>query len=464
MQTVKDEKNVFPLNALNSDVKKYIKSVSDCDKISENITATALLNACGYALSNFYECEVKSGWVERPNLWSIISISSGMGKSVITRRIFKHINKKFIEISDKSKKDLSIYNQWKEKTKRKRELKLEEDVELRNWLCDNGFPTGSVPQKPKKMEMLAHDFTFEKVLQILDENNGRGFLLIDEEVAGLFKQFNRYRPGNDEETFLKLWGYDVISRVRVDEKNSSLIKDPNVSVFGATQKELLFDIYTKARIVNGNIFRFLFCVDHGDDNNNKNPFDALMKVEDVMMPFFYKYLNSYHFEVQQINLPLEDGALDYLSKWREDCFEKYITDMGMDKAIYKSIMGKMDSYIVRIAIVLNRLDSFFTNKDFNEIRIQDLVNAAKIVNFYVIEIQNVLNLTRLNYRKHLTNKEEIKFYEKILPASAPYFDIVKSIEHYLGYSVDQASATLSRWQENGLVKRNAKGMIYKTVL
>lgn len=77
--------NKFPIEAFTPQVADYIRYVSKSNMISENIVASAALSAAGFVTSNNYELDasnLRPMWKERPNLWNIIALSSGIGKSV----------------------------------------------------------------------------------------------------------------------------------------------------------------------------------------------------------------------------------------------------------------------------------------------------------------------------------------------------------------------------------------------
>jgi len=450
------KKNKFPIEAFTKVVHDHVLMQSEYNKINPNVVASAVLNSCGYILSNFYEVEIKTGWREKSNLWSIIALSSGMGKSVIMRHVFKDAYEKQGELVKRYKSEDDVIREWKGMIKGKKSVNIEEEPELRNWLHSKGLT--NPPNKAKEFVMFSDDFTFEKLLKILDDNDGRAFMIRADEIMGLFNSFNRYRAGNDEETLLKLWGYDALMRNRINEEGNNYVSKPLVSLFGATQIEMLFDMYSQHRIINGNIFRILFCLD--DEIKTKNVFEETIKYVNSLEEFNKKYLSMYENPVNHQLLPLDDDCMSFLNSWRNDSDKKYTSDGKLKIGTYNNIMGKMDSYIFRIAIILNRLDNFYGVQS-SSIRVTDLVNSAKIIDFYVKEVINVLELTSLNYRKHLNGETEINFFENILPQSGPYFDVIKSMEHYLKYSQKDCHRLLASWIEKGILRRNAKGMVYK---
>ena len=456
------DENQFPINAFTPAVSDYVVMLGHHNKINKNVVASSILNACGFVLSDIYEVSVKQGWIERSNLWTMISLPSGMGKSVIMRCVYQPIINYQVKLTNDVKKHNNLVKEWKGILKANK-IKtttnyLDENPELRNWLSKNNFGEES-PEYKKYRNIFSDDFTFEKLISMLDENEGHGFLIRADEILGLFKMFNKYRKGNDEETLLKLWGYDAIKTDRKDEESNYVVDCPIISLIGATQKDMLFDIYTEDRKKNGNVFRFLFCLD--DENVVKNVFDNNQTYDNILERFMNHYLVM--FEGTKVNktLPMDEGCNDYLAKWRNDCYDKYIVLQKMGLDYFNSIMGKMDSYIIRISIILNRLDNYYSQEKNNSIRIQDLMNAANIIDYYIVELMNILKLTHIGYHKFLKSDDEIDFYENELGSQQPYFDIIKKIENRFEITNSKANILLTKWQEVGLLKRNSKGIIYK---
>jgi hypothetical protein len=456
--------NRFPIDAFTPKIRDYIQLLSRNNKIHENVVASSVLNACGFVLSDIYDIEVSKGWKERSNIWTVISLNSGMGKSVIMRTVYQPIIDYQSTLIEENKKHNNLVNEWRALLKacnvKSTGNYLDENPELRNWLKNHNF-NDTPPDYKKQVNLFSDDFTFEKLLTMLGDNGGHSFLIRADEVGGLFKMFNRYRQGNDEETLLKLWGYDAVKRDRMNNENDSYIMLPIVSLFGATQKQMLFDMYTDDRISNGNIFRFLFTLD--EELKTKNVFEEKDAYENELLSFFKTYLPKFSTEKINETLIMEEGCRETLQEWRENCKIKYVDEANVNIDRYNSIMGKMDSYIFRIAIVLNRLDSFYSTQRHVFVRNEDLLNSARIIDFYFNEIINVLNLTSIKYRKFLTDEKEIDFYENHLQPQQQYFDIIKLMELKLELTRAKADHLFLKWCEIGLLKRNSKGVVIKKV-
>lgn len=335
--------------------------------------------------------------------------------------------------------------------------------ELRNWLINNKLDPDTLPQSQKLINIFSDDFTFEKLKKMIAENNEHSFLIRADEILGTFKTFNQYKKGggNDEETLLKLWDYAPIKCDRMGDDNCFYINNPTVSLFGATQKEMLFEMFSDHRIKNGSVFRFLFSVD--DSVLTKNPFieESDFSKDNILKSFLDdNLLRILTTENKRQILKMEDGCKKFVGDWREKCNTHYTKIIEVET--FNSIMGKMDSYILRIAIILNRLCCHYENLTEN-IRVIDLENASKIIDYYIREIIDVLEYTMIYHRRFLKNQNEIDFYENYISQSIPYFELIKGMEVCLYYTQKQAYNTFFQWLHNGIIKRNSKGIIYKVI-
>ena len=90
----------------------------------------------------------------------------------------------------------------------------------------------------------------------------------NDELAGWFKNFNRYNKGSDEEYWLKLFNANPSFSDRKGVKNSVYISRPFISVVGTIQNGILNELAQGSRTSNGFIDRLLFVM---PDNQDKQP-------------------------------------------------------------------------------------------------------------------------------------------------------------------------------------------------
>jgi hypothetical protein len=301
--------------------------------------------------------------------------------------------------------------------------------------------------------------------QIMDDehNNGKSILVQYDEIAGLFKDFNKFRAGSDEESWLKFWNYYGLKKSRVSDEASNYINETNVSIIGTTQLRALYDIFTDARIDNGNVYRYLFTIDENEEK--RNVFDDLLEYKDVDVSLEYnqmlkKFLLLYEYpNLMRTSLKLDENGYKYVKEWRDEMNAK---DFGIDNKVYNSIFAKMDSYIFRIAIILNRIRCYFDENLLDDlITVEDLRNSAEILNYYINNTIYILGKIDIKLFQNFQSDKEMTFYEA-LPAIFTAKDFIDKALIELGLRTRTAERRLKKWCELKLIQKKSLGEYYKT--
>lgn len=472
--------NEFPIDAIPEFLRKNIIDYCEINRAHLDSIATNILNICGFVLCNDFQVTVKRGWIERPNLWTIQIAKTGSGKSHQFDDAINRVNYKDASLHDNYNEKMSIYQGYLDLHK---SVKKDDNgaVQLRNYLhsydlshmVDSIEENGPEVLKPIKLNCSVENFTFEGLYKTLENNSKKPLLIKYDEVKGLFNSFNRFTKSDDEEAFLKLYNYSSFKKTRQDENASAYIKEKTVSLIGTTQKAALFDIFKEHRIENGNVFRFLFVVD--ENYESVNVFKSLNAdtVGSNPLEQFYKfcdfYLNNFELDDVKKNLVMTDECYDYLATWRDEMNSKFTTK-GYDIEIYDAAMGKMDSYIHRIAIIISRLRLFNEYESTfnghllldNKIELIDYQNSAKLVEYYVKTLFKITEMVVLKYNKFFKNKEEIEFFEDLTNSFS--FSMFK-IQHskMMGVHIKTSEKRLRQFVSVGLIKKNRNGEYYKTI-
>lgn len=451
----------FPLSALHPKFAELIKEVSECKKFNTDALATNYLNACGNTLLNAYELQISSDWIERSNLWTIHVANSGTLKSHIFNSAIMPIIQKDRDLRQLCKLNNAKYFEYIDfvKTIKNEENKAEL---ITDWLQSNNLT--AIPALKKQIECAVQNISTEKMYELLDDehNCGRSILVQYDEIAGLFKDFNKFRAGSDEESWLKFWNYYGLKKSRVSEDSSNYVSETNVSIIGTTQIKALFDIFTDQRIENGNIYRFLFTIDECDDK--KNVFEYLPGKKDVDMTQDYnqmlkEFLQYYDFSsVMRTTLKMDDSCYDYIKSWRDEMNNR---DFGIDNKTFNAIMAKMDSYIFRIALIINRIRCYY-DKTLQEefIDVNDLKNSSLIVNYYIHNIIYILSRIDIKLFQNFNNDKEIQFYNT-LPDTFTTKQFVDKAIIQITKSQRTAERILRKWCELKLIHKKSMGEYYK---
>lgn len=459
--------NRFPIECIEPEFATIISEFSRINVVEEGLVATSILNSMGFFLSNSYVLEVRENWEERANIWGIIATHTGLGKSVTMKYTTSSIVKLQNLLIETTKKHNALYDEWLSMLKANKikiyDGYLDEHPELRNWLSKNGFNQTPPVYKPL-VNVYVDDFTFEKLGTILEDNAGHALCITTDELLSLFKCFNAYRKGSDDEKFLKLWSYAPYKADRVTQGRSYYVKNPTISVMGATQPDFLSKIFTDDRKANGNIFRFLFAIDK-KKISTKNVFLKMEKNLDssIYYRFLDKYLTTFIGLKGEERLRLNPDCLRYVGQWRDKMEIKYVKNQEQDVNDFNGIMGKMDSNLFRVSIILHAMHEYINGTMSDEISLDTITKSSKIIEYYINEIFYVMSYTNIGYKKHLKDNIEIDFYENVMPNVIPLNELTLLMEKSLSYSRWKIRNKINKWVEVGVIKVTGANIIHKNI-
>lgn len=436
------KENNFPITVFHSQLQKTINNIHKVYESNIDAIASNMLSVMAYPLNNSYEVEIKKDWIIRPNLWILNFAPSGSGKSALLKMLTKSINSKQVEVKKDYAKKLITYDRLTE-------------------------------SEPKNLTLTLNGYTPEGMAKVLSSsgNNGKALLITSDEISGMFKSFNQYSKGSGEEDFLEYFDYSSKNIARANRENDVFISEKNVSIIGLTQVKKAFEIMTEDRINNGNAFRFLYVIENEIDIN-KNSFKNLDNTIDYMSDFndmiqyFLQGIDDY--ELIRKQLILSDECKYYLPVWIEDVKQKY----DIDRGVLMSILGKMDAYLLKFAIVLNRTRVYFedmeTNKQFKfkssdlNISIEDIKNAALLAEYFISNSIQILNKVSNPTDKYFKTELEKEIFENI-PDTFNTSDFINAFKAKGKMSDKTAQRRLKDYQNQNIVGRNKLGEYYKKI-
>jgi hypothetical protein len=427
-----------------------------------------MLTAIAYSLNNTYEVEPIKGRMIRPNLWSLYVSPSGAGKSPLMEAITFPIKEKEKELKQQYIKQLAQFQLYSDERKKGCLKDAEQDV-IDEWLMDN-FGCKNTPEEPKNLTLVIGKYTGEGMDRVLSDkyNDGKAVLLVSDEILSILKSFNQYNRGGGEEDFLKYFNYSSESIIRADTAKQIYIREKNVSVMGCTQSDTIYDVLPPQRISNGNAFRWLYIVEDVIDVD-KNAFEAMLLTQpdvDVMEAYnnmIKRFLYFYNTSVQRIQLKISEECIRYAANWLNEVKK---TDYEIDIKTLINITSKMEDYLIKIAIVLNRSRKYLDNPDFNvddmAIELIDMENSAKVVNYFINNTIKILNKVSDSSNKHFKTEDEKEFYENLPDTFINTVFTGLYVSKGFG-SLRTAQRRLKIWQskEVKLIARNSKGEYYK---
>lgn len=458
--------NSFPIEVFNPKLQDIANDYVRMYESNINAVCGVMLTTMAFPLNNYYEIKITANHIVRPNLWFMYIAYPSTGKSPLINTIIKSIRVKDQDLMKAYNKNMSLFIEY---SKLKKEFKSEPQL-LTEWVDNNC--QGIVPTEPRKLNILLHQSTTEALNKAMNvkENDGRSIMYFVDEILGIYNSFGKYSGGKSsgEEEFNRLFNYDGenISRVSGDVN----VSEKNISIIATTQPDISYDVISKQRIGNGNAFRWLYFMDE-QLNLSKNNIRSTMDIDNEYNPLsefnamISNYLQDYNLDINnRIELKLSRECREIVADCIDDWNNKArFNEYDIDAKTFQSITGKMQDYIFKFAIVLNRTNQYFNRLSPSiDITTTDINSAVKLANYYILNSIKVLNKVMDSSSKFFKSSEEQQFYEN-LPDTfiSGDFDNLY-ISKQLGV-LRSAQRLRKKWSSKDfkLIAKNAKNQYYK---
>jgi len=425
----------FPIEVFPLDLQKYIVSCNETLSSSIDYLGCSLLWMTSIMVGNSINIEVKKGWKETANVWIALIGKAGIGKT-------PSINNITFPLTNKNSREIKEYIKNYEKYEAFLELD-KKDQDLTEQI-----------KKPKKTQFIVNDITLEALVDLHGENkNGIGVL--KDELAGWFKDMNKYRQGSDLEHWLSSWSGKEINMNRKTAK-SSFVDKAFIPVLGGIQPAIMDAFYTEENKDSGFIDRMLFSypeleVDMYSENEMKEEY----------LTWYEDYILSMQGELKKLTQYNDDGDIEpvtaYFSaeakaEWIRVFNEITLRQKSDEENEYmKSMLPKQKSYIPRFALLLNILNSF--NEEgcpINEISKDSVLKAEKLSNYFVAMSKKIKSnsIESSNIKKVIEKSEGKNNYDKFVK--------VYEIDKKLSKSKIADTLGLSRQQVYNYIKTYEK--------
>ena len=395
---------IFPIDVFPKPIQDYILECNETLDSSIDYMGCSMLWLISVIVGNSIQIEVKKGWNETATIWLAVVGKAGLGKTPSIHNIIKPLlsaNNKEIKNYIKQLEKYEYYESLN-----KKEKEAHEEI-----------------HKPKKCQFIANDITIEALVELHQENpNSVG--VFKDELAGWFKDMNKYREGSDLEFWLSTWSGKAISLNRKTAK-SAFVDKPLVSVLGGIQPSILNSFYTEDNKDNGFMDRMLLSYpDLSIDNWNDKEmnYDTIQWYYDSIISFYetIKYKVVEFDEEGDIKPKTAVIPNDSKKEWIR-VFNEYSSIQNSDEEneYMKSMLPKQKSYLPRFALLVNTLDSFFdeTHKsNALEISKESILKAEKLSKYFIAMAKKIkVNTIEVNEMKTIiTNNKSKSNKEKYL--------------------------------------------------
>lgn len=341
IKKLKKEKINVPIDVFPLEIQEFILNYYNHYKYPISYYFGSVLSVAGTAIGNAYSAQYHEGWEGVGMTWIINVGGSGVGKS----QVQKHCISPFLKIQERQV--LQNDSEVEELKESKRNVK-EEDL-------------------PTPSRIFTSKSTNERLIGLLKENP-KGILLARSEIRGWIKSMNQYSRGDDAENFMEWWDNQFWSD---DKKGAGYVslQCPFISVLGGIQSKIVKQMGAGDNSSNGFFQRLLFCIPVDDKKpmpkKGKPKKEPYLKYEKAIIDLFdlpnlfktgNKNNRAGHERIISCKIPLSNEA--------EDVYFNYLTSSAKkanetEDDVVKSLFAKLETYVLRFAIILEMLDYIF---------------------------------------------------------------------------------------------------------
>jgi hypothetical protein len=372
-------KNVFPVEVFPWPIQEIIKATNENLDFPIDFIGASIIYSVSVAIGNTFKAEIKRGFQEGTVLYLAIVARAGTNKT-------HPLSFAIQPIIDRDKKTKQIYEQAKKEYERILSLSKEE---RRKQGTDE-------PIKPIWNKFLLSDYTPEALAEV-HKFNKRGIGVYCDELAGWFKNFNRYNKGSEMEFWISNFNSKPIN---IDRKTKEpiFIPVPFISVCGTIQTGILNELAKESRTQNGFIDRILFVI---PDNIIKEYWG-----ESELAPVITE--NWAGIITQLMDLPVQwDETLNpvpeilkftpeakkLLFKWQRDNTDK--CNEAESEAL-AGIFSKFDMYVARLALILQMMRWACNEGNKETISTEAVTGAIQLIEYFRLSAIRVYSILASN--------------------------------------------------------------------
>lgn len=354
----------FPVNAFPEIIQEIIMEYNRVLNFNVHYIGASILFALSLAVGNYIKLKVKGDdWIESAILWIVLVGKPGINKTAPLKTFIKLFKLKDKDSYEKYKKLLEEYEQKVKEFKKKSKKKDEAEM----------------PTLPKRIQSLISDFTPEAMSEA-HENNPRGLGIYSDELLSWLKNFGRYNNSGEEQMFLSIWNGHEISVNRRSTPHV-YISSSFIPVAGTIQPDQLLVAFGKNRAKNGFTHRLLFAYPDEvirEDLPKENISETVKKSYNELLDGIIDMSKGK--SLSDIKMyTLSDESFYAFSELRK------INNVRINKdkdGELSGIFSKMDSYLLRIALILQVLDDCENKRENSVVNPKWIYAAAKFTSYF----------------------------------------------------------------------------------
>jgi len=366
---LKKDDLVFPLEIYPKSVQNYIIECSQTLDSSIDYMGCSLLWLISLSIGNSMVIEVKRGWVENCVVWVAIVGKAGIGKTPSISNIIFPLEKI-------NNREISNYIKEYEKYEYYNSLSKKEQEE---------FPE---VQKPKKSQFMANDITVEALVD-LHQQSDNAVGVFKDELAGWFKDMNKYKQGSDLEFWLSTWSGKAVNLNRLTRAGSFVAK-PFFPVLGGIQPSIFNSFYTEENKDNGFIDRMLLSYPElqvEKYNESEMNYETIQWYSDTIVAFFERIKTN--LVKRDDNQKIDPIVLKFSEEAKKEWIRIYnditiIQNDDSENEYMKSMLPKQKSYIPRFALLIHVFNAIGEpSYNLQEISKDSILKAEKLSKYFI---------------------------------------------------------------------------------
>jgi len=359
----------FPIHIFPDEIQSYIIESAETLGMSVDYMGSAFMWMLSTIIGNSMVIEVKPGWIETATIWIAVVGKPGIGKTPsINQMIFP-----LKECNVKEQKNYQRnYAKWVEyESLDKKEKAYAEEI-----------------QKPVSKQFIVGDITLEALID-LHESNPNAIGVFKDELAGWFKDMNKYRAGSDLEFWLSSWSGQSIS-VNRRTANNAFVDKPFIPVLGGIQPSIFEEFATGVNKENGFVDRILISYPElkvNKYNTSNINYETIEWYRNFVLIFKEQIERNFlKFNEAGELIPAKMVFTTESNKEWVRIHDKLTDDQNSDSEneYMKSMIPKQKSYIPRFALLLNSLWSYFDdNYKALQVNKESILRAEELSSYFI---------------------------------------------------------------------------------
>ena len=360
---------IFPIEIYPKPIQNYIIECQQTLDSSIDYMGCSLLWLISLSIGNSMVVEVKRGWTENGVVWVAVVGKAGIGKTPSISNIIFPLEKI-------NNKEISNYIKEYEKYEHYSGLNKKEQEE---------YPEVS---KPIKKQFIANDITVEALVD-LHQQSDNSVGVFKDELAGWFKDMNKYKQGSDLEFWLSTWSGKAVNLNRLS-RAGSFVANPFIPVLGGIQPSIFNNFYTEENKDNGFVDRMLLSYPNlqvEKYNDKEMSYDTIQWYSDTIVAFFEAVKNKIlsRDDTGKIKQKVIKFSPDAKNEWARIFNEITLTQNDDAENEYmKSMLPKQKSYIPRFALLIHSFNAIGEpNYNLEEISKDSILKAERLSKYFI---------------------------------------------------------------------------------